>query len=120
MRNLALAETSVRTFGDLNSGSITSTVLDTDNGTLWMTSERINGDADVVVDVWKIDAIGLDDQVRSFSTLDLRNTQIFSISSFYEYADLVSCDTCIVFDNSKESLRPGCYAAGGLNISTVG
>lgn len=83
MRNFALAETSVRSFGDLNSGSITSTVLDTDNGTLWATSERINGDADVVVDVWKIDAIGLDDQVRSFSTHNLRNPEIFSIPSFY-------------------------------------
>lgn len=72
MRNLVLAETSVRTFGDLNSGSITSTVLDTDDGSLWVASERINGDADVVVDVWKIDAISPDDQVRTFSTHYLR------------------------------------------------
>lgn len=64
MRNLLLAETTVRTLDDLN-GTITSTVLDTDNGSLWVASERINGDADVVVDVWKIDAIGPDDEVRS-------------------------------------------------------
>lgn len=66
MRNLALAETTVYTLGDLNSGTVTSTVLDTDDGSLWVASERLNEDADVVVDMWKVDVIGSDDQVRLF------------------------------------------------------
>lgn len=121
MRNLALAETSVCTLGELNSGNITSTVLDTDNGSLWVASERINGDADVVVDVWKIDPIGLDDQVRPFFIRHLEKAlKYFRYSRSMGYADLFSRDTCILFDNTEESLCSGCYTAGGLNISTAG
>lgn len=74
MRNLTLTETTVRTLGDLNSGTITSTVLDTDDGSLWVASDRLNGDADVVIDVWKIDTTGPDDQVRSSSIRWLGST----------------------------------------------